>query len=44
MRDRQIKLSGRGEGDSRWDDQGDLYVIIHVRPHKKFTRDGDLIS
>ena len=37
-----IKLSGRGEAirDGR---PGDLYVIIHVRPHKKFTRDGDLI-
>ena len=37
-----IRLSGRGEAikDGR---PGDLYVMIHVRPHKKFTRDGDLI-
>ena len=37
-----IRLSGRGEAVK--DGQpGDLYVMIHVKPHKKFTRDGDLI-
>lgn len=37
-----IRLTGRGEAikDGR---PGDLYVVIHVKPHKKFTRDGDLI-
>ncbi len=37
-----IRLSERGEavlGGRR----GDLYVNIHVKPHKKFTREGDLI-
>ena len=37
-----IRLAGRGEavvGGAA----GDLYVAIHVRPHKKFTREGDLI-
>ncbi|MDR1970121.1 MAG: molecular chaperone DnaJ [Candidatus Nomurabacteria bacterium] len=37
-----IRLSGRGEvmaGGTA----GDLYVAIHVQPHKKFTREGDLI-
>jgi len=37
-----IRLSGRGEavvGGAT----GDLYVAIHVKPHKKFTREGDLI-
>lgn len=37
-----IKLTGRGEAIK--DGQpGDLYVMVHVKPHKKFTRDGDLI-
>lgn len=37
-----IRLSGKGEAipDGA---AGDLYVIIHVQPHKKFTREGDLI-
>ncbi len=37
-----IRLSGRGEAvkDGR---PGDLYVLIHVQPDKKFTRDGDLV-
>jgi molecular chaperone DnaJ len=37
-----IRLAGRGEavpGGAA----GDLYVAIHVRPDKKFTREGDLI-
>lgn len=37
-----IRLSGRGEA-VRDGVPGDLYVRIHVRPNKKFTRDGDLI-
>ncbi|MDO4271695.1 MAG: molecular chaperone DnaJ [Candidatus Saccharibacteria bacterium] len=37
-----IRLSGRGEA-VRDGTSGDLYVVIHVKPHKKFTRDGDLI-
>ena len=23
--------------------RGDLYIVVHVKPHKKFTREGDLI-
>ena len=37
-----IRLTGRGEavgGGTR----GDLYVIIRVKAHKKFTREGDII-
>ncbi len=37
-----IRLHGRGEamvGGTK----GDLYVNIRVKPHKKFTREGDLI-
>ncbi|HEV2412586.1 MAG TPA: molecular chaperone DnaJ [Candidatus Saccharimonadales bacterium] len=37
-----IRLTGRGEAVAQGD-KGDLYVIIHVKPHKKFTREGDLI-
>ncbi|MDR2524280.1 MAG: molecular chaperone DnaJ [Candidatus Nomurabacteria bacterium] len=37
-----IRLSGRGEAIAGGEN-GDLYVLIHVKPHKKFTREGDLI-
>ena len=37
-----IRLSGRGEA-IQGGESGDLYVGIHVKPHKKFTREGDLI-
>lgn len=37
-----IRLNGRGEA-TRDGVNGDLYVVIHVKPDKKFTRDGDLI-
>jgi len=37
-----IRLGGRGEA-IQGGESGDLYVGIHVKPHKKFTRDGDLI-
>lgn len=37
-----IRLNGRGEA-VRDGVSGDLYVVVHVKPDKKFTRDGDLI-
>jgi molecular chaperone DnaJ len=37
-----IRLSGRGEAIADGE-AGDLYVNLHVKPHKKFTREGDLI-
>jgi len=37
-----IRLAGRGEAVADGV-AGDLYVAIHVQPHKKFTREGDLI-
>lgn len=37
-----IRLHGRGEAVANGE-KGDLYVVIHVKPHKKFTREGDLI-
>ena len=37
-----IRLREHGEAISSGS-KGDLYVNIHVKPHKKFTREGDLI-
>lgn len=37
-----IRLRERGEAVARGP-KGDLYVNIRVKPHKKFTREGDLI-
>ena len=38
-----IRLNGRGEAVRGGGDKGDLYVNVRVKPHKKFTREGDLI-
>lgn len=37
-----IRLHGRGEA-VRGGEKGDLYVSVRVKPHKKFTREGDII-
>ncbi len=37
---RRIRLSGEGEAGLRGGEAGDLYVLITVRPHKLFRRDG----
>ncbi|HWZ65340.1 MAG TPA: molecular chaperone DnaJ [Patescibacteria group bacterium] len=37
-----IRLSGRGEAVAHGQ-KGDLYVNLRVKPHKKFTREGNLI-
>ncbi len=37
-----IRLHERGEAVANGP-KGDLYVVIHVKAHKKFTREGDLI-
>lgn len=41
----QLRLRGEGEmplsGDSRTILPGDLYVLVHVIPHKQFKRNGD---
>jgi molecular chaperone DnaJ len=37
-----IRLHGRGEAVA-YGETGDLYVNLRVKPHKKFTREGDLI-
>ncbi len=37
----QIRLSGEGEPGAHGGPHGDLYLIVHVRPHKYFRRRGD---
>jgi len=36
----RMRLSGEGEHGRRGGPPGDLYVILQVRPHKRFKRDG----
>lgn len=36
----RLRVSGEGEGGYRGGRAGDLYVMIHVRPHDVFQRDG----
>lgn len=37
----RLRVTGAGEAGMRGGPPGDLYVIIKVRPHKRFRRDGD---
>src|SRR5690349_19394863 len=37
----RLRSSGNGEAGWRGGASGDLYVVIHVRPHEIFQRDGD---
>lgn len=37
----RIRLSGEGEAGVNGGPSGDLYVVIHVREHDVFTRDGN---
>ncbi len=37
-----MRLSGKGEATASGE-QGDLYIVVNVKPHKRFTREGDLI-
>ena len=37
---RRIRLAGEGEAGTRGGPNGDLYVLIAVKPHKFFKRDG----
>lgn len=36
----RLRLAGKGEGGSRGGPHGDLFVVLHVRPHDLFARDG----
>jgi molecular chaperone DnaJ len=37
----QLLLRGEGDAPDRGGPLGDLYVIVHVRPHQVFRREGD---
>ena len=37
----RLRSSGNGEAGARGGATGDLYVIIHVKPHEIFEREGD---
>ncbi|MFD2333825.1 molecular chaperone DnaJ [Cohnella sp. GCM10020058] len=37
----QLRVSGEGEGGSRGGPSGDLYVVLRVKAHDFFERDGD---
>lgn len=37
---RRIRLSGEGEAGMRGAPSGDLYVLVSIKPHKLFKRDG----
>jgi len=37
----RLRVSGEGESGVRGGPPGDLYVIIRVKPHRTFTREGD---
>ncbi|HEY8240080.1 MAG TPA: molecular chaperone DnaJ, partial [Kiritimatiellia bacterium] len=37
----RLRLAGKGEGGSRGGQAGDLYVVLHVRPHAFFQRRGE---
>ncbi len=39
----RMRLRGEGEGGRRGGPSGDLYVVIHVKPHEFFHRDGQTI-
>ncbi len=36
----RLRLAGKGEGGLRGGSPGDLYVVLHVRPHNIFQRQG----
>jgi molecular chaperone DnaJ len=37
----QLRLRGEGEMASNGGEPGDLYVLVHVKPHELFMREGD---
>jgi molecular chaperone DnaJ len=39
----RLRLNGAGDKGRRGGPFGDLYVVVHVRDHKQFVRDGDII-
>jgi molecular chaperone DnaJ len=40
----QLRLRGEGEMAPNGGEAGDLYVVVHVKPHPQFMREGDDLS
>jgi molecular chaperone DnaJ len=40
----RIRLKGKGAPGERGGPAGDLYVIVHVKPHQVFGREGDNLT
>lgn len=36
-----LRVQGEGEAGEKGMEHGDLYIVIHVRPHRTFERDGN---
>src|SRR4029450_734082 len=36
----QLRLTGEGEGGTQGGPAGDLYVVLHIKPHEIFVREG----
>ena len=39
-----LRVTGGGEAGDRGAEPGNLYIVLHVKPHKIFDRDGDDIN
>ncbi len=39
----RLRLSGEGEGGRQGGMRGDLYIVLHVKPHAFFRRDGETV-
>lgn len=37
----QLRLKGEGEASGEGGQQGDLFIMVHILPHRKFRREGD---
>ena len=37
----RLRIGGEGEAGSKGGPPGDLYVVVHVKPHEVFRREGD---
>ena len=40
----RIRIKGKGSKGENGGPAGDLYVVVHVRPHKVFGRKGDNLT
>jgi molecular chaperone DnaJ len=40
----RIRLGGKGEAGQRGSPAGDLYIFLHVKPHRVFERDGTTLT